>query len=78
LGAKGVCSLLAAALQESRILLHSRCLALLAVVAEGVFALMYPLQWAYAYVPVLPRVLIELIESPQPFLLGVHTVSTQS
>lgn len=52
---KGVLQLFAAILQEGRILLHSTKPALLAAVAEGVFALMYPLQWPYAYVPVLPK-----------------------
>lgn len=52
---KGVLELFAAILQEGRILLHSTKPALLAAVAEGVFALMYPLQWPYAYVPVLPK-----------------------
>ncbi|CAN0309413.1 unnamed protein product, partial [Ectocarpus sp. 12 AP-2014] len=70
---KGVLELFAAILQEGRILLHSAKPALLAAVAEGVFALMYPLQWPYAYVPVLPNCLIEHVESPQPFILGVHT-----
>eukprot|EP00903_Cladosiphon_okamuranus_P012628 g11814.t1 len=70
---KGVLQLFAAILQEGRILLHSTKPALLAAVAEGVFALMYPLQWPYAYVPVLPNCLIEHVESPQPFILGVHT-----
>ncbi|CAM9215574.1 unnamed protein product [Scytosiphon promiscuus] len=70
---KGVLELFAAILQEGRILLHSTKPALLAAVAEGVFALMYPLQWPYAYVPVLPNCLIEHVESPQPFILGVHT-----
>ncbi|CAM9277809.1 unnamed protein product, partial [Discosporangium mesarthrocarpum] len=70
---KGVLQLFAAVLQEGRILLHSSKPALLAAVAEGMFALTYPLQWPYAYVPVLPRCLIEHVESPQPFILGVHT-----
>lgn len=52
---QGVLHLFAAVLQEGRILLHSTKPALLAAVAEGIFALMYPLQWPYAYIPVLPR-----------------------
>ncbi|CAM9472624.1 unnamed protein product, partial [Sphacelaria rigidula] len=55
---QGVINLFAAVLQEGRILLHSTKPALLAAVAEGIFALMYPLQWPYAYVPVLPRFVI--------------------
>ncbi|CAM9530596.1 unnamed protein product [Chrysoparadoxa australica] len=69
----GVLQLWGAAVQEARILLHSRKLSLLSVVAEGIFSLTYPLQWPYAYVPVLPHILIEHVESPQPFILGIHT-----
>jgi hypothetical protein len=73
LGPAGVVTLYAASLQESRILLHSTNMSILSPVAEGMFALMYPLQWPYAYVPVLPRILLEHVESPQPFVLGVHS-----
>ncbi len=48
LGPDGVVTLFSASVQECRILLHSRCLALLPYIAEGMCTLMYPLQWPYA------------------------------
>ncbi len=48
LGPDAVVTLFSASVQECRILLHSSILALLPYIAEGIFTLMYPLQWPYA------------------------------
>ncbi len=39
---------------------------------ESLRALLYPLKWPYAYVPVLPVAIVELLQSPTPVLCGGH------
>ena len=73
LGAQATVDLLCCALGERKILLHSSNLANITPVAEAVTALMYPLQWSHAYVPILPRIMMEILEAPQPYILGVQS-----
>ena len=72
LGAEGLITLLAAVLTECKILIHSSDIANLAMVAEVVVgALIYPFSWALPYIPVLPEAMLEFIEAPLSYFLGV-------
>jgi hypothetical protein len=72
LGAEGLTTLLAAVLTECKILIHSSDIANLAMVAEVVVgALIYPFSWALPYIPVLPEAMLEFIEAPLSYFLGV-------
>ena len=71
LGADGLNFLLAAFLTECKILLHSDDIANLSMVAEVLSALIYPFEWALPYVPVLPVEMMEFIEAPVSYLIGV-------
>ena len=31
------------------------------------------MQWSHVYVPVVPATLLDLVEAPVPFILGIHT-----
>ena len=73
LGPAAFVNLLEAALGERKLLLFSSDIASLTPVAEAVCCLLYPLQWSHAYVPVLPRVMLEILEAPQPYIVGVHS-----
>ena len=55
LGAEGLTLLLAAALTECRILIHSTNVAHVAMVAEVITALIFPFTWQLPYIPVLPK-----------------------
>lgn len=77
LGADGLNYLLAAFLTECKILLHSDEVANLCLVAEVMTSLLYPFQWALPYVPVLPAEMMEFIEAPVSFLLGVPSCNVQ-
>lgn len=70
-GADGLNYLLAAFLTECKILLHSDDIANLCLVAEVVTSLLYPFQWSLPYIPVLPADMMEFLEAPMSFLLGV-------
>ena len=37
----------------------------------GFNSLIYPFKWCFAFVPVLPHPLIEMIEAPVPLLVGI-------
>lgn len=71
LGAEGLTALIAAVLTECKILIHSVDVANLALVAEVVTALIYPFQWRLPYIPVLPMSMIEFVEAPLSYFLGV-------
>ena len=71
LGSDGISTVLAAVLTESKLLMHSNDSSNLAMVAEVVNALIYPFSWALPYVPVLPREMIEFVEAPLSYIIGV-------
>jgi DENN (AEX-3) domain len=48
-------------------------LAVLTSVVLGLKILIRPMQWCYMLVPILPTVLIESLELPQPLLVGITT-----
>lgn len=64
--------LLECVLLEKRILLISSKLSALTVVAETLLALIYPFQWRYVFIPLLPRALIDFLYAPMPFIIGMH------
>ena len=72
LGARGAAALFLAVLLERRVLLRSARCRLLALVAEAAVALLRPLAFRHVYVPVVPCSLVDLLEAPTPFLMGLH------
>jgi len=63
--------LLSCLLVESKVLLCANSLSLLSSCCHGLISLMYPFQWQYTYIPVLPNKLIDIVCMPTPFLLGM-------
>eukprot|EP00548_Thalassiothrix_antarctica_P017663 CAMPEP_0194194162 /NCGR_PEP_ID=MMETSP0154-20130528/75432_1 /TAXON_ID=1049557 /ORGANISM="Thalassiothrix antarctica, Strain L6-D1" /LENGTH=1397 /DNA_ID=CAMNT_0038918565 /DNA_START=207 /DNA_END=4400 /DNA_ORIENTATION=- len=58
-------------LTESKIVIHSDEVANLAMVAEVATALMYPFVWSLPYLPVLPAQLLDMVEAPLPYIIGI-------
>ncbi|KAL7562277.1 hypothetical protein ACA910_014498 [Epithemia clementina (nom. ined.)] len=75
LQANGINYILAAMLTECKILIHSDDVSNLCLVAEVMTALMYPFQWSLPYIPVLPVPMMEFIEAPLSYLLGIPSSS---
>ena len=75
LGAEGLTLLLAAALTECKILVHSVNVANVAMVAEVITALIFPFTWQLPYIPVLPKDMLEFLEAPLPFFVGIPTAN---
>ncbi|EQC42455.1 hypothetical protein SDRG_00190 [Saprolegnia diclina VS20] len=73
LSIKNIIFILNCMLLEQRILIHSSHHGLLTPVCEALCALLYPFAWEHVYIPLLPMKLIEYLQAPVPFFMGVHT-----
>jgi DENN (AEX-3) domain/uDENN domain len=62
-------------LLERSVILVSSQNSLLLDVAESILALLYPFKWQHTYIPVMPRVLLEALESPAPYLVGISSLA---
>ena len=57
---------------ESRILFFSKNIEYLNNFIYGLLALLYPFQYQYQIVTILPKINFEIIESPTPFIAGIN------
>ena len=57
---------------ESRILFFSKSIEYLNNFIYGLLALLYPFQYQYQIVTILPEINFEIIESPTPFIAGIN------
>uniref|UniRef100_H3CIT0 SET binding factor 2 n=1 Tax=Tetraodon nigroviridis TaxID=99883 RepID=H3CIT0_TETNG len=73
-GIQNVLSLFCAVLTEHKILFHSRSYQRLGEACRALEALMFPLKYSYPYIPILPSRLLEVLSSPTPFIIGVHSM----
>lgn len=58
---------------EQRVLFKSRAYSRLSDACRALSALMFPFKYAHVYIPLLPAVLAEVLNTPTPFLMGVHS-----
>ncbi|KAK0393230.1 hypothetical protein QR680_000107 [Steinernema hermaphroditum] len=58
-------------LLEHQILLCSRSLKRLMLVAESLCALAFPFRWQLTYVPILPYSQLKFVEAPVPYIMGL-------
>ena len=61
------------ALLERKILMISKSYTLLTATASAIKQLLDPLAWSHVLIPVLPREMIETLECPSPFIIGIHS-----
>lgn len=73
LGKKNVLLLYCAAMTEHKILFHSSSYSRLSDSCRALTALMYPLKYSHTYVPLLPASLLEILSTPTPFIMGIHS-----
>lgn len=59
-------------LQESRIILVSSHTSMLHLASLALLNLIYPFKWAGVFIPVLPARLIQTIEAPCPYIVGIE------
>ncbi|PRP74272.1 putative SET-binding factor [Planoprotostelium fungivorum] len=55
-----------------QILFVSSSYTLLTLAAQTIISLIYPFLWHHVYVPVLPPSLVDYIQAPTPFIMGIH------
>ncbi|XP_069764354.1 myotubularin-related protein 5 isoform X4 [Narcine bancroftii] len=73
LGINNVLDLFCAALTEHKILFLSSSYQRLTEACRALLALMFPLKYSFTYIPILPAQLIEVLSSPTPFIIGIHS-----
>ncbi|CAH1786112.1 unnamed protein product [Owenia fusiformis] len=67
-----IIQLFCAALSDHKILFLSNSYNRLTSACQALTALLYPFKYTYVYIPVLPAHLIEVLNTPTPFIAGVH------
>ena len=73
LGIHASVRLFEAVMTEHKILFHSRSYSRLHDACYALTSLMYPFKYSYVYIPVLPAFLFEVLSTPTPFVIGVHS-----
>uniref|UniRef100_A0A8C1WBV6 SET binding factor 2 n=1 Tax=Cyprinus carpio TaxID=7962 RepID=A0A8C1WBV6_CYPCA len=74
LGIQNVLGLFCAVLTEHKVLFHSSSYQRLGEACRALESLMFPLKYSYPYIPILPSRLLEVLSSPTPFIIGVHSM----
>ena len=72
-GITGGLDLLAAVLEERRVLITGDDLDLVTGCIHALTSLLYPFTWHHPFVPVLPPTMLDAICSPTPFIMGIHS-----
>uniref|UniRef100_A0A7S1KMY1 UDENN domain-containing protein n=1 Tax=Percolomonas cosmopolitus TaxID=63605 RepID=A0A7S1KMY1_9EUKA len=60
-------------LTEQQIIFHSNHYSLLGTAAEFFISIIYPFEWFHTYVPLLPKSCLSFLESPMPYIMGIHS-----
>lgn len=72
-GIRNVIVLFCAIMTEHKILFHSKSYNRLTEACRALTALMYPFRYSHVYIPLLPAALVEVLSTPTPFIMGVHS-----
>ncbi|XP_033645492.1 myotubularin-related protein 13-like isoform X1 [Asterias rubens] len=73
LGIRNVLCLYSAAITDNKILFHSNSYTRLTEACTALLSLLFPLKYSYVYIPILPAALTEVLSTPTPFIMGVHS-----
>ncbi|EGD91483.1 hypothetical protein H112_01288 [Trichophyton rubrum D6] len=60
------------ALAESRIIFLSSYISMLNLASKALIELLFPFQWTGVFIPILPARLIQAIEAPCPYIVGIE------
>ncbi|KAL4157731.1 hypothetical protein PRNP1_003516 [Phytophthora ramorum] len=75
LSLKNVIYIINCLLLEQRVLVHSSHQGLLTPICEALCALLFPFSWRHVFIPFLPVKLIEYLQAPVPYFIGIQTSS---
>ncbi|KAL1459921.1 hypothetical protein WDU94_011868, partial [Cyamophila willieti] len=73
LGIRNVLVLFCAIMTEHKILFQSQSYTRLTDACRALTALMYPFKYSHVHIPLLPTFLVEVLSTPTPFVIGVHS-----
>lgn len=73
LGAAQVITVITALLCQHQVIFIGSSLALLSDSADAVLTLLYPFRYQNVCIPILSKALLDVVQAPTPFLLGVHS-----
>ncbi|MDP2436348.1 MAG: DENN domain-containing protein [archaeon] len=62
-------------LLERRFIFLARHLSTLCSVVQAAVALLYPCSWHHAYIPVMPKSMVDICGAPIPFIVGMQTAT---
>lgn len=71
LGAELLIHVFGSLLLERKVILYSKSISLLSSCVQGLETILYPFQWQYSMVTLLPQSLMEICQAPFPVLAGV-------
>lgn len=60
-------------IMEQKILIHGEVLGDITKISEALLSLLYPLQWPFVYIPLVPPSLVDYLHAPLPFVMGIHS-----
>ncbi|XP_078098480.1 DENN/MADD domain containing 2Da isoform X4 [Mustelus asterias] len=69
---ENVIQIFASLLLERRLIFLAEELSILSQCIHGIAALLYPFTWQHTFIPVLPKVMVDTVCSPTPFVVGVQ------
>ncbi|XP_072419585.1 DENN domain-containing protein 2D-like isoform X2 [Chiloscyllium punctatum] len=72
LSEENVIAVFASLLLERRVIFLAEELSILSQCIHAVAALLYPFTWQHTYIPVLPKVMLDTVCSPTPFVVGIQ------
>ncbi|XP_072336797.1 DENN domain-containing protein 2D-like isoform X1 [Scyliorhinus torazame] len=72
LSEENVIQIFASLLLERRLIFLAEELSILSQCIHGIAALLYPFTWQHTFIPVLPKVMVDIVCSPTPFVVGVQ------
>lgn len=73
LSAGNIMVLMGVLLQEGKIALCATSYAMLGAVAEALVSLIFPFVWQGMYIPVMPYSMLDILDAPVPFLVGISS-----
>ena len=67
-----IIALMGCLMMESRVALCSRHYALFGPISEALLSFLFPIHWQGMYIPIMPYAMLDILDAPVPFLVGVH------
>ncbi|CAJ1940240.1 unnamed protein product [Cylindrotheca closterium] len=60
-------------MEECKVVLLSQYYSILCPVAEALLSALFPLEWQGIYIPLMPYAMLDLLDAPVPFLVGMSS-----